>query len=200
MPTKLTIYHSCDEHDLPIVIDSGASVTITPILKDFVASIRPSNLTSLQDISARTNVEGEGTLCWTIRGALGQVRQLRTKAYYVTGAKIHLFSTQQYFEESNNDILSLNKSGTKLGLNNGSILLFPFQKDSRLPVMITDHHFKQRECPVAGLTFQETLAFTSNKYIFTRIADETTNQNISYAQKELLLWHHRLCHFDLQIV
>jgi hypothetical protein len=66
-------------------------------------------------------------------------------------------------------------------------------------MMLTDHHFKQRERPVAGLTFQDTLAFTSTKPIFTSVADET-NQNISYAQKELLLWHHKLCHCDLQRV
>jgi hypothetical protein len=122
-PTKFTIYHSCDEHELPITIDSGASVTITPILKAFVGSIKPFSLTSLQGISARTKVEGEGTVYWTIRDTLGQVHQLRTKAYYMPGAKIHLFSPQQYFEESNNDpFVTFNKSGAKLGLNNGSIL------------------------------------------------------------------------------
>jgi hypothetical protein len=93
-PTKLTIYHSCDEHELSIVIDSGASLAVTPILKDFVGFIKPSNLTSLQGISARTNVKGEGTVCWIIRDPLGQVHQLRTKAYYVPGAKIRLFSPQ----------------------------------------------------------------------------------------------------------
>jgi hypothetical protein len=66
-------------------------------------------------------------------------------------------------------------------------------------MMLTDHHFKQRERPVTGLTFQETLAFTSTKLIFTSATDET-NQKISYAQNELLLWHHKLCHCDLQRV
>jgi hypothetical protein len=182
------------------MIDSGASVTITPILKDFVRSIKPSTLTSLQGLSTRTNVEGECTVCWTLRDALRQVHQLRTKAYYVPGANNRLFSPKQYFEESNTcPFVTFNKPGAELGLNDGSILSFPFQKDSRLPMMLTDHHFKQRERPVAGLAFQETLAFTSTKSIFTSVADET-NQNISYAHKELLIWHHKLCHLDLHRV
>jgi hypothetical protein len=165
-----------------------------------VGSVKPSTLTSLQGISAHTNVEGEGTVCWTILDALGQVHQLRTKGYYVLGTKIRLFSPQHYFEEStNNPFVTFNKSGAELGLNYDSILSFPFQKDIRLPMMLTYHHFKQRERPVAGLTFQETRAFTSTKSIFTSVADET-NQHISYAQKELLLWHHKLWHCDLQRV
>jgi hypothetical protein len=128
-PTKLTIYNSSDVNELPIIIDSGDSITITPILADFVGSVKPSTITSLQGISARTNVEGEGTVCWTIPDALSQVHQLKTKAYYVPGAKICLFSPQQYFEEiTNNPFVTFNKYGAELGLNDGSILSFPFQK------------------------------------------------------------------------
>jgi hypothetical protein len=85
------------------------------------------------------------TVYWTIHDYLGQVHRLRTKAFYVPGTKIRIFSPQQYFEESNNDpFVTINKSGAELGLKNGSILSFPFQKDIHLPMMLTDHHFKQR--------------------------------------------------------
>jgi hypothetical protein len=38
-PIKLTIYHSCNASDLPIVIDSGASATVTPVLSDFFGTL-----------------------------------------------------------------------------------------------------------------------------------------------------------------
>jgi hypothetical protein len=94
-PTKLTIYHSCNAGELPIVIDSGASVTVTPVLSDFVGHLRASRLTSLQGLSAKSIIIGEGTICWSVRDSLGQLHQLRTKAYYVPDAKICLFSPQQ---------------------------------------------------------------------------------------------------------
>jgi hypothetical protein len=35
-------------------------------------------------------------MCWSIRDAIGQVHQLRPKAYYVPDATISLFSPQKY--------------------------------------------------------------------------------------------------------
>jgi hypothetical protein len=45
-------------------------------------------------------------------------------------------------------------------------------------MMLTDHHFKQMERPVAGLKFQEKLAFTSTKPIFTSVADKQIKKNL----------------------
>jgi hypothetical protein len=117
----------------------------------------------------------------------------------VPDAKICLFSPQHYFEEChNNPFVTLTKSGAKLGLDNGSILSFPYQRDSNLPMMLTNKHFNQREDHVEGLTFQEALAFSIAKSALKNVADET-NQNISYAQKELLLWHQKLYHCDQRV-
>jgi hypothetical protein len=71
--TKLTIYHSCNAGELPIVIDSGDSMTFTPVLSDFIGPLPASRLTSLQGLSAKSSVVGEGTICWSIRDALDQV-------------------------------------------------------------------------------------------------------------------------------
>jgi hypothetical protein len=151
-------------------------------------------------LSAKSSVVGEGTIFWLIRDALGQVHQLRTKANYVPDTNICLFSPQHYFEEChNNPFVTFTTSGAKLGLDDGSILSFPYQRDSNLPMMLKNKHFNQREARVAGLTFQEALAFSTAKSALKNITDET-NQNISYAQKELLLWHQKLCHCDEQRV
>jgi hypothetical protein len=47
-------------------------------------------------------------------------------------------------------------------------------------------HFKhnQREDHVAGLTFQEALAFSTAKSALNNVAYYETNKNISYAHKE----------------
>jgi hypothetical protein len=79
-PTKLEIYHSCNTRELPIVIDSSASVTVTPVLSDFVGPLRASRLASLQGVAAKSIVVGGGTICWSIRDAIGHVHQLWIKA------------------------------------------------------------------------------------------------------------------------
>jgi hypothetical protein len=66
-------------------------------------------------------------------------------------------------------------------------------------MILTNKHFNQREAHAAGLTFQEALAFSTVKSALNNVADET-NQNISYAQKSLFLWHQKLCHCDQQRV
>jgi hypothetical protein len=179
-PIKLKIYHSCNAGEFPIVIDSGASVTVTPVISDVVGPLRASRLTSLQGLSVK-DIVSEGTIWWSIRDAFGQVHQLQTKAYYVPDAKIRLFLPQQYFEECKKEpFVTFNKSGAKLGLTDGSTLSFPYQRDSNLPMILTNKHFNQREAHVAGLTFQEALAFSTVKSALNNVSDET-NQNISYS-------------------
>jgi hypothetical protein len=144
-PSKLTIYHSRNASELPIIIDSGASSTVSPVLSYFVGPLHPSILTSLQGLSVKSNVVGEGNICWTIWDALGQVHQLWTKTYFVPDVKICLFSPHKYLEECNNDpFVTFNKSGANLGLDDGSILSFAYQWDSNTPMMLTNN--RTRTC------------------------------------------------------
>ena len=97
---RMTVYLSDQGDDLlPIVIDSGASISLTANFNDFVGPIRPATITKLQGLSHTTKVHGAGQAKWTVRDVFGATRTIKTQAYYVPDATVCLFSPQTYFRE-----------------------------------------------------------------------------------------------------
>jgi hypothetical protein len=94
---KRSVYFSNRPDDLPIVIDSGATLSLTPNRSDFIGELRPAPMAELNGLSSTTAVEGFGTVEWTIRDLFGTMRTICTQAYYVPQATIRLFSPQAYF-------------------------------------------------------------------------------------------------------
>ena len=82
------IYVSSCFDDLPIVIDTGASNSISPKASDFVGMIEKSDLASLKQVNGTTPVCGEGKVCWKIEDFNGTRRSVTTEAYYVPSATI----------------------------------------------------------------------------------------------------------------
>ena len=78
-------------------------------------------------------------------------------------------------------------------LHNGSLLQFPHNANNNLPLMLPmePHHI--------SLTFDDasTLGDGHSVHNYMSVADES-NQNLTSTQKELLLWHWKLGHANLQ--
>ena len=184
--------------ELPIVIDTGASVTLSPIASDFVGPILPCKRTHLKGLSSQTSISGIGTVSWVIRDALGTIRRIETEAYFVPDASIRLFSPQKYFQESDRGHLYVDKDAVTFEIKDGTRLQFPYQDGSCLPMMLTDKHFEERELCV-GLTFSDlmTLETIDNGYGLLNVAHDL-NGNLTSAQRELKLLHDRLAHCDMQ--
>jgi hypothetical protein len=134
------VYHSNKPEELPIVIDTGASCSITPVHSDFISTIQPSNVHVLNNISGTTAVVGHGTIEWNIQDANGVVNPIQTSAYYVPQATIRLFSPQVYIKEdkSNTSEMTLKNNGVHLVLSCGTSLFFPINCGSNLPIMLTE--------------------------------------------------------------
>ena len=64
---ECTVYFSNKDKDPPIVIDTGALISLTPLSSDFVGPIRPCLLSHLSGLSNKTKVVGQGKASWTIR-------------------------------------------------------------------------------------------------------------------------------------
>ena len=121
---------ACDEHRIdparyPICIDSGASVSITPNPTDFVNGIHPTTLVDLKGLEGLTRVHGEGIVEWRVVDLFNTVRVIRTKAYFVPGVTIRLFSPQTYFKEGNSGSYYMSHDGSTLTLHDGTALVFP---------------------------------------------------------------------------
>jgi hypothetical protein len=89
------IYVSTNKDDLLIVIDTGASCTITPSLSDFTSKpTQPDTVTLGSLNTVQTKVSGQGPIEWDIEDVNGVYKKLRTTSYYVPEATIRLFSPQ----------------------------------------------------------------------------------------------------------
>ena len=186
-----TVYMSReDPSQIPVVIDTGASFSLTPVLKDFVGAIEASDVTSLNGLQGQTPVKGVGLVEWTIRDMFGYVRKIRTRAYYVPDAQVRLYSPQSHFQREGGGSLSVSKDSVILQFKDRSRMEFPFQDNSNLPMMLPDACFEP------GLNFEEASMLSSPGFVknqFLNVADER-NVNLAPAQKELLQLHQKLGH------
>jgi hypothetical protein len=187
-----SIYFSNKKDDLPMVIDTGGSKSVTPVIEDFIGELRPADVNDLQGLSTSTSVLGVGTVRWTIRDVFGCTRTIETEAYYVPHATIRLFSPQRYFQENDAGSFWCDSRRSILTLADGSDLEFPYNQGSNLPLMLP-HTTTQM-----GLTFEDSQLFRElGSAALVTVADDM-NQNITASQKELLTWHWKLghAHFD----
>jgi hypothetical protein len=178
------------DSQLPIVIDTGASISLTPNKSDFVSEITTSTTEEMKGISDSVKIEGLGWVEWQIRDVFGRVQLVRTQAYYVPVANIRLFSPQTYFMENNAGECHINHLCLTFITAQGNELQFPFHPNSNLPLMFTDPKISQ-----GGMTSPQLFALSKTDVIdqTQQLLDEH-NHNLSKTAKELLLWHYRLAH------
>ena len=180
--------------NVPVVLDTGASYSLTPILEDFVTELSPAPISEIRGVTATAQVVGQGLVEWPIRDIFGRVGVIRTMAYYVPDAHIRLFSPQVYFQEHKDQgECIVQGKRTILHTPDGSSLEFPYHACSNLPLMLMDW------VPEGGVNSAniECLGSTQAMSSLLSVADQT-NQNLSPAQRELIAWHWKLghSHFD----
>jgi len=110
------------DKDLPIVFDTGATISVSPYENDFVTweSTNVNDL-SLRGVTTDTTVKGSGTVEWQICDNSGTVHAIRTCAYYVPNATAQLFSPTAYFRQAEN-----RQAGGRIAFDeNGGEFVFP---------------------------------------------------------------------------
>ncbi|CAJ1961149.1 unnamed protein product, partial [Cylindrotheca closterium] len=188
-----TLHHQSvylsDNSKTPMVIDTGASVSITPHKSDFISKVRPSQLKSINGLQGSCEVVGSGTVEWTVRDVYGSVRRIRTTAYLVPSAQIRLFSPQCYFQETKGaGSLFLNHRKVVLTLADESELEFPFQSNN-IPMML------DASAHCAGLGFEEANMLCEEQDVLGMLSvGAENNQNLTAGEKEMLLYHAKLGH------
>ena len=120
---------------VPIVIDTGCSMSITPFLDDFTTELRSAQDESMQGLKDSVQVQGVGWVDWTIRDVFNRAALVRTQAYYVPEAKIRLLSTQTYLQEQEQGTLLQDQDKIILMTPHEEQLTFPHDPGSDLPLM-----------------------------------------------------------------
>ena len=198
----LQIYASSCSKELPIVIDTGASGSITPIASDFTNGIHKADLQSLTQVNGKTPVCGQGLVEWPIEDVNGVCRTITTDAYYVPDAGIRLFSPQVYIGTNKTANLHIDHTGIAFTLKCGTLLHFPFNKGNNLPFMLTERSLQSRR--TSHLTSSLSTLASQGVAVYNSLIDRSVfnrdNFNLNPAQQELLKWHCRWCHCDLSRV
>lgn len=123
------------DRQVPTVIDTGASRSLSPFRSDFINF--HDQKSSISGIGSDSIVEGSGLVRWKIVDQQGNIQYIETMAYYVPSAKIRLYSPQTHFKEQKNGRLVLDSTSCTLHLPHQDISLsFPFNQFNNLPLMI----------------------------------------------------------------
>ena len=178
------------EMDVPIVLDTGASFSLSPFLSDFVTGPNTSQVTEMTGIADRVKIEGIGVVEWPIVDVFGRYKCIQTHAYYVPKADIRLFSPQTYFQENGKGKCEVDFTKVTLSLPDGTELQFPFHHCSNLPFMLLG---TPKEPGLCKVHYREMTSPDFDLQAALSLLDQS-NINLTANQKELMLWHWRLMH------
>ena len=116
-------------NELPIVIDTGTSTSITPVLGDFVGDLKPTHIEEVKQLSGNTKVVGKGIVEWEVKDLWNVLKIIRTEAYYIPEATIRLFGPQAYFQATGGEKYLVKGRKIQLNFKEGESLEFPYNVD-----------------------------------------------------------------------
>lgn len=168
----------------PIILDTGASVSISPIKEDFIGGIHELENETIRGFAHDLKISGYGRVRWKLKDVFNNEMVVETNALYIPEGDVRLFSPQAWFQENQKGTLLVDASAATIySPFDNSICTFFHHRDNNLPMAFQDPQYE------FGLEFG---SFTSTD-VKLSVADEM-NQNLTKAQKELLLWHWKLGH------
>ena len=181
-----------EKRGAPIIFDSGASVSITPYLSDFVdgslnQSVDAIGSAQIQGISASTAVKGVGKIRLIVYTDTGAKREIVTQALFVPQARIRLLSVCRYRDEHRGQRCSfvLDDDGCRFTLPlsiGGGTITFNYRDTNYIPKTTA---YAQR--------FGKSIRQKHNALMVL----DNSNVNLTAAQKELLRFHFCLGHFNM---
>jgi hypothetical protein len=123
---------------IPIIIDTGASISISGEKADFYDGIQDVDpKLKIHGLNHTIQVKGIGKVQWKIKDQLGQIAIVETTAYYIPNAQVRLFSPQLYFIEEQGGELVMTKDGVTLQTAHDKVRLsFPINDQNNLPMAL----------------------------------------------------------------
>ena len=162
-----------------VIVDTGASLTISPHQSDFVDYQTLSGKV-IDGLVAGSEIAGVGTIIWNIE-CEGKMIQLSLRALHVPGSKYRLLCPQQVKKE--------HKPGIPAPAIEDDYISFQFPEgEVRCPY---------NESNLPSLQIQLPNETNNNMKSLNACIIQEANQNLTIPQKELLKWHCKLGHLDM---
>ena len=198
--TVLTSELTDDDPDrelFTVILDTGASFAITFDEQDFVGDIIRGEFGTIKTVSDSLQITGVGKVSWTFISDDGTQRQVFVPCHLVPGASQRLLSPQDFcryhFFSATEDQFGGNTNYMWMNVTSDRARIrCPMHPITNLPVALAKHT-KPTSCTCGSCG--GCLAAQAHSSI--GILDET-NQNLTAAQKELLLDHQRLGHLSME--
>jgi hypothetical protein len=173
-PTSTRTYLSAAVGDVPLVINTGASISISPLRSNFVNGVVVSKTNALQGLSDGAHVQGEGMVSWTLQDNEGAIKRIKTKALFVPLAKVRLLSPQTLFQEQGTGSMELTSTSLQLHLHTGSYR-FCLDSFSNLPMVNNASHGADNPDTMVGVTHHDVA------HLSTILSDNTLSCLLSVA-------------------
>mmetsp|Transcript_15021 Transcript_15021/g.28265 ORF Transcript_15021/g.28265 Transcript_15021/m.28265 type:complete len:2300 (+) Transcript_15021:159-7058(+) len=168
----------------PVIFDSGASVAITGNRGDFVGELHtPFSDLRLGGMAHGAKVAGIGTVHWTFLTGNGSLT-LALRCYYVPDCQARLLSPQRLFNRQMgiNGQFVVKEDCSLLEIDGHPTLELEYESTSHLPIALATNGRVRNSDEKIQVNFCIT---------------DDSNQNLSPAQKLLLMWHFRFGHKNL---
>ena len=168
---------------LQLILDTGASVSVSPNKEDFIGSIRPVQSTTLKGIASGLSVSGTGTVKYTCRDDRGEPLHITIPdTLYVPTCPVRLICPRQLLAAFKQPATCEITTTSITITTNTQTLTVPYDATSRLPILWTS------EYPQAYLNLSTAKDSQSpSSPLFT-------TGNLTPAQIIKLKWHNRLNH------
>jgi hypothetical protein len=166
-----------------VIFDTGASLSITHNLGDFVEPPEPlAGPMQLGGFANGTEIEGIGIFAWTFTGKDCMEVQLLVESYFVPASKQKMLSPQTLVckEKGIFGSYSGDEEKFELKLNDQSVISIPCDKRSSLHIAEV----------LVGPESEHTVNLNG-------ILEESKN-NLTGGQNLLLEWHYRFAHLNFQ--
>ena len=184
------VYKGSVDHNLPLSIDLGASVCITPWREDFIY-YRESKV-KIKDLS-KSNTMAKVLFVGKLPTKPGDTMNLDLRGYHIPNAEVHVLSPQVLLSTVENGAKAIQTPvDLLLCLGNGVGLQAQYCPRSNLPLLSTYDQAPDKKSfwhDAFHVNDDDIFAFAAEKSVL-----DERNVNISNSEKELLLCHHRLSH------
>jgi len=174
-----------DSDSVPIIVDSGASVTLTHSMRDFISYKDHETPRLVTGISSGLSLKGQGTVMWHVVKNLGQIVPITIKdVQYVPDLAMRLLSPQQLLQQDTDPkrYFSLYPSCEILRWD-WNIIRIAYDSSSFLSLLYTAEGNQRYKAFVANAN-----SISNYEQEFVRL------QSVTLREKAYLRWHHRMVH------
>jgi hypothetical protein len=171
---------------VPLILDTGASVSISPCRTDFISPIRPAQHITIKGVASGLNVAGTGNMAYTFINDAGDTQTITLKnSLYVPQSALRLICPRQIGASTGHHADGLYATAARSHLIvEGQLTTLAYDHLSQLPVLFTK----------PGITTY--LNFVENLHAFHNAPSSTNSlaDNLTKRQRQKLYLHELSAH------